>query len=245
MDEHDYKMLCLIGILLWAIMLIGLTVWHYEGVKDRLSFKTDTPLLMSMSGIGVVGGTIKNVDPVESESPMERIEEPVEHEPEVVMLTEEEIEAIEIEAFETHRDSATYYDVPLDEDLQDHIFALCKEYGVDPAVIIAMIGKESMYKADILGDQGRAFGLMQIHPRWHQERMDRLGCDNLLDPYQNVEVGIDLMSELMSWGKGLEWALMAYNGGYGHANRHVAAGTVSAYVEKVMECRDALETYVG
>lgn len=128
-----------------------------------------------------------------------------------------------------------YFDVPLDESLQDHIFELCEARGIDPAIVIAMIGKESRYNPQTVGDHGNSYGLMQIQPRWHRARMEKLGCDNLLDPYQNVTVGIDLLGVLMSTGKSIEWALMAYNGGSSYANRKAAQGAISSYAQTVLQ----------
>lgn len=128
-----------------------------------------------------------------------------------------------------------YFDVPLDKDLQDYIFEECETYGIDPAIIIAMIDKESKCKASVIGDNGRSFGLMQIQARWHYDRMARLGVDDLLDPYQNVIVGIDYLAELIGRGKGLEWALMAYNGGPSYANKKAASGVVSNYAQNIIE----------
>ena len=90
-----------------------------------------------------------------------------------------------------------YYDVPLSEDLQDHIFNLCDEKGIEYKVAMALIHTESRFDATCVGDSGNSLGLMQIQPRWHYERMERLGCDDLLDPYQNVTVGLDLFSDLL------------------------------------------------
>ena len=135
----------------------------------------------------------------------------------------------------------TYFNVPLDYELQDHIFRLCEDYGVDPSIIIAMIWKESTFRVETVGDGGDSLGLMQIQPKWHQERMDRLGVLYLANPYQNVMVGIDYFAELMANGRGLEWSLMAYNGGYGYANRKVANGEVSYYARKVIEKAASLE----
>lgn len=128
----------------------------------------------------------------------------------------------------------TYFDIPLDEDLQDHIFAECARYEVDPGIVVAMIERESGFRESVVGDSGRSFGLMQIQPKWHSGRMEKLGCDDLLDPYQNVTVGIDFLAELIGSGKGVEWALMAYNGGPGYANRLRGEGRVSDYAAGVM-----------
>ena len=133
------------------------------------------------------------------------------------------------------------YDIPLDDELQDYIIETSEERGVDPAIIIAMIKRESQFDIDIVGDKGKAFGLMQIHPRWHSDRMEKLGVTDLLDPYQNVTVGIDIMAELLDGGESVEWALMAYNGGYAHANRHIEAGTLSEYATDVLEFAEELE----
>ena len=137
--------------------------------------------------------------------------------------------------------SVVYFDVPLSEDLQDHIFAECEVRGIDPAVIIAMIERESRFDADAIGDSGRSYGLMQIQPKWHSARMEKLGCDDLLDPYQNVTVGIDLLAELIGRGKGVEWALMAYNGGPSYANRLSEKSIVSDYAASVMAFTRAMD----
>lgn len=150
-----------------------------------------------------------------------------EPEPIEEVVTEEEIDIVEEEA-------TLYYDVPLSYELQDHIFTVCEEYDVDPALIFAMIRKESTYNPDAIGDSGRSFGLMQIQPRWHSERMAKLGCDNLLDPYQNVTVGVDFIAELLAKDRGVSWALMAYNGGPDYANNKAKAGKVSEYASLVM-----------
>ena len=144
-----------------------------------------------------------------------------------VELYEEPIE-------EESKPAVTYFDIPLDESLQDHIFAECARYDVDPAVVVAMIQRESGFRESVVGDSGRSFGLMQIQYKWHSGRMEKLGCDDLLDPYQNVTVGIDFLAELIGSGKGVEWALMAYNGGPGYANRLAGEGRVSDYAAGVM-----------
>lgn len=134
-----------------------------------------------------------------------------------------------------------YFDVPLDKELQDYIFKLCEEHNIEPALIIAMIEKESNYNASAIGDGGNSLGLMQIQPRWNQDRMDILDCQNLLDPFQNVAVGIDLLGELFSKGNSVEWVLMAYNGGQSYANRKISNGEVSTYAKTVLSNSKNLE----
>ena len=128
-----------------------------------------------------------------------------------------------------------YYDVPLSHELQDHIFELCDKYVISPSLVIAIIEKESNYDPETMGDGGDSFGLMQIQPKWHRARMARLGCTNLLDPFQNVTVGIDILAELAQTRSSVEWILMAYNGGAGPATYNYNMGIITDYAQEVME----------
>lgn len=160
-----------------------------------------------------------------------------------LMLEPEAVEAPEIEVETEVEETVEYFDVPLDHGLQDHIFALCEEYDVDPAIIVAMIERESVYDARAIGDGGDSHGLMQIQPQWHEERMHELGCTNLLDPYQNVTVGIDFFSEMLERGD-VYWALMAYNGGESYANYCVEEGVLTDYALDIVARSESL-TMVG
>ena len=139
------------------------------------------------------------------------------------------------------KDKPRFFDVPLDEDLQTYIFELSEDIGIDPAIVIAIIEKESNYDASAVGDHGRSLGLMQIQLRWHTARMAELGCDDLLDASQNVCVGIDILADLLEEGKSIEWVLMAYNGGHTYADRLASEGRVSEYAAKVIEMANELE----
>ena len=131
---------------------------------------------------------------------------------------------------------AVYYDVPLTKELQEHIFSECEKHGIDPAIVIAMCYRESSYNASAVGDEGRSFGLMQIQKRYHEERMERLGVTDLLDPMQNVTVGIDFLAELLDRYNGdVAKALVAYNRGH-------YAGEITQYAVNVVETAEGLMT---
>ena len=70
---------------------------------------------------------------------------------------------------------------------------------------------------------------MQIQPRWHEERMERLGVTDLSDPYSNFRVGCDFLAELLSKYT-LEEALTAYNSG--KAGKSEYATSVMEYMEE-------------
>lgn len=188
---------------------------------------------------------VKPMKPDVESKPLERIPMPVdifedeENVDEQVKIKEEPVEEIEtksiVEPVEKEVvEEVRYFDIPLDEGLQDHIFALCEASGVDVSVVLAMIDRESKFDINAVGDGGRALGLMQIHPRWHGARMNRLECWDLMDPYQNMTVAVDLIAELAASGNSIEWVLMAYNGGEAYADRKVAAGEVSEYAAEVL-----------
>ena len=127
----------------------------------------------------------------------------------------------------TTEPSVPLYDVPLGEELQIHIIETAEANGIDPAIIFAMAFKESTYRVDAIGDGGNSLGLLQVQPRWHSGRMEKLNCPNLLDPYQNVTVSVDYLCELLSRYGSMDKALTAYN-------RGSYDGTVTEYATTVM-----------
>lgn len=135
-------------------------------------------------------------------------------------------------------ETVTLYDVPMDKELQLFIIGLCEEKRIDPAIVLAMIERESRFKADVIGDNGKSFGLMQIMKHYHLKRMDKLGVTDLLDPYQNVTVGVDYLLEMLERYNGdVECALMAYNAGNAGAYKYwFSKGVYSnAYSQGVLE----------
>lgn len=150
------------------------------------------------------------------------VQEPIEKKPPVT----DEAEPAETEPVEALPPIALY-DVPLSEELQIHIIETAKVNGIDPAIIFAIAHRESNYKADVIGDNGASVGLMQVQPYWHSERMERLGCTDLLDPFQNVTVAVDYLVELLTRYGTIDKALVAYNKGH-------YAGTITEYAKAVL-----------
>ena len=162
----------------------------------------------------------------------------------VVTAATEQTETIATVPTETQPETAAteaavaLYDVPLSAELQLHIIHASEAHRIDPAVVVAVIWKESTYNAGAVGDSGNSLGLMQIQPRWHGERMDRLSCPDLLDPFQNVTVGVDILAGLIDYYDGdISMALMAYNAGAAGANRYwFSQGIYSnSYSEAVLD----------
>ena len=96
--------------------------------------------------------------------------------------------------------------------LDQHILDVSETYEVDKEIILGVIHQESRCNTQAVGGVGE-LGLMQISPRWHLERMQNLGRTNLLDPYSNLVVGVDLL-KFLKVDKNPYKALAMYNGGY-------------------------------
>lgn len=125
-----------------------------------------------------------------------------------------------LNAIATAIDNPEVYEKPLTEpvpvaqlEINDHIDKMAKWYGLNPDIVKAIIEEESGWLASAEGDNGQSVGLMQIQERWHKERMKRLGITSLYDPEQNITVGCDILSELLSKYGNYEDALSAYNSG--------------------------------
>ena len=102
-------------------------------------------------------------------------------------------------------------DVPLESDTQALLHAACEEAGITYELALAVIRQETEFR-NVIGDNGDSIGYMQIQPRWHKDRMERLGVTDLTDPYSNFRVGCDFLAELLSKYT-LEESLTAYNSG--------------------------------
>ena len=128
-----------------------------------------------------------------------------------------------------------YTNIPLSARFQKYIDGKCKSYGISTNVVMGCIRTESNFQTQIMGDNGKAYGLMQVQKQWHKARMKKVGATDLLNPYDNVAVGIDYLAELYGIYGNYHKALMAYNGGHAYCKRRVRAGLVnSPYSRRVM-----------
>ena len=99
-----------------------------------------------------------------------------------------------------------------------------KKYGVDPALIAAVMETESRFNPDAVSQAG-ARGLMQLMPATAKG----LGVTDASDPLQNVLGGAKLLGQLSEKYKGnLELTLAAYNAGSGAVDKH---GGIPPYAE--------------
>lgn len=77
-----------------------------------------------------------------------------------------------------------------------YTYIICEQNDVDYETVFALIERGEQVRVNAAGDGGASVGLMQIAEKWQQERMEELNCTDLTQPFQNVRVGVDILSEL-------------------------------------------------
>lgn len=102
-------------------------------------------------------------------------------------------------------------DVPLDAETQRLLYEACGETGIRYELALAVIWQETDFR-NVVGDDGASYGYMQVQPKWHENRMERLGVTDLADPYGNFLVGCDFLAELVERYDIVD-ALTKYNSG--------------------------------
>ena len=140
---------------------------------------------------------------------------------------------VSVALYEPIVDEPIYYDVPLEHPLQDRLFDLCEKYGVPVEMALAVMEQESRFQADVVSEGGDQ-GLFQINPVNNDWLQETLGLDDVMEPTQNMEAGIYMLS-LFDY-EDPHKRLMAYNCGIGRAKELWESGiTRTSYSEEVIE----------
>jgi hypothetical protein len=108
-----------------------------------------------------------------------------------------------------------------------------RERNLDPLLIVAVISIESGFNPYAQSNMG-AQGLMQIIPRYHQDKLAKAGDKaSFLDPVTNVELGAQILHEAIRRHGDLRLGLQYYGG--------ASDDQEQAYANKVMTEKQRLE----
>lgn len=132
--------------------------------------------------------------------------------------------------------TVTYYDVPLSQELQDHIRIQCNDAGIDFELALAVMKVESNYQFDVISST-HDHGIMQINEVNHDKLKDTLNITDFLDPYDCTTAGIYMLSNY-KWCENETQMLMCYNMGVAGAKKAWKKGIYETnYTQKVLEAK--------
>lgn len=115
------------------------------------------------------------------------------------------------------------------------ILSAAQRHNVDPRLVHAVIRAESAYNPSAISHKG-AIGLMQLMP----ETADRYGVTDPEDPDQNINGGVEYLSDLISmFSSDIRLAVAAYNAGeqnvIKYGNKIPPFRETQQYVQRVMK----------
>lgn len=124
---------------------------------------------------------------------------------------------------------------------RNEIAAAANEFGVDEAVVRAIIHAESAFNPNALSRVG-AQGLMQLMPATAK----RFGVGNAFEPSQNIRGGVRYLSWLLKRFKGdLTLAAAGYNAGEGAVDKYRGVPPYSETQRYVVRVAQLAERYRG
>lgn len=130
----------------------------------------------------------------------------------------------------------------LDKELQETMLAMCEKYEIPFALALAVAEQESHFNPEAVSHTND-YGIMQINSinfEWLQKK----GI-NPLDPKENIEAGVLMLSDAIARHGEIELALMAYNCGDAGAKRLWKQGIYSTkYSSSVMERYNKWTDYI-
>lgn len=162
--------------------------------------------------------------------------------------TTSETRSISIPAVKLNEERLNFYFEPIEfntcnlnkdifqKDIIDmYVDITCQQYeGMDPEFVKNIIWVESCYNPNAIGWKGQFLGLMQISPRWHSERANKLGLNDWFNPYDNIRVGIDILAEIQEYNNDPIFVAMAYSLGGSEAAEKYRAGEITWYAKEVV-----------
>lgn len=125
--------------------------------------------------------------------------------------------------------------IPLDKDLKNFIYKKCKYDDDLYCLVMAVIKTESDFQEDAVSYDGHDHGLMQLRDYYYDAWMEYFRVSDPTKAYDNVTIGIGLLSGFLELYEEKHLALMCYNCGEYEARQLWEQGIYSTeYSRKVI-----------
>lgn len=118
------------------------------------------------------------------------------------------------------------------EIINSYIREIALKYNIEPELIMSIIQTESEYNPK--AKNGNCLGLMQVSSYWHKDRANKLGVKDFYDPYGNILIGVDYISELLKQYKDPRLVLMLYNMDHNTAISMYKNGQITNYAKTII-----------
>lgn len=130
-------------------------------------------------------------------------------------------------------------EIPMERELQEHLWTQCKMWGVDYGLALGSIEQESHFKIDAVSGVNNNgtidIGICQVNSR-NVDRLKRLGMiekqEDLLDPYKNIECGMFILGVCVEEFGNTEQAYYYYNTGKKRFGSNKSSRKVWEYTQK-------------
>ena len=150
---------------------------------------------------------------------------------------ERQIDSLKLESSKPNYEPVQFYDIALPIDLQAYTYAMCCYYEIPDyyELALAVMQCESGFDSTSISSTGD-YGLMQINNSNFEWLESNLGLYDMLDPLQNIQAGVYILSNALKEYGAINMALMCYNMGSTKAKELWSEGIYSTeYTEKVIE----------
>ena len=132
-----------------------------------------------------------------------------------------------------------YKETYIKQEYVEYCTEIGEEYDICPEILMALIEMESSGKADALSADGTCKGLCQMKESCHKDRMERLGVTDIYDPYGNILMCADFLTELGAKYQDIAIVLGRFHG------ESKAEIKVSNYTTWILERSEELEKAHG
>lgn len=126
-------------------------------------------------------------------------------------------------------------DDEIPRELVEYFDEVGQDFQICPELLEAIAWHESRFEPDV--KNGSHYGLMQVNVKIHKNRIQKYGwtAKDMLDPYKNIVVAADYLSELFGMFGGDDYCvLLHYSGGWKAVHNYEKYGTITEYVKEIL-----------